>query len=159
MGEPSALEVTILGTHQHTYICVQCTVLNAGKKYFLLNFLNFFTICTGNIHTYIRTNNIFHFSSIRSLQPGWSTLTWSSLNIDAYLHHAYSSLDHFQQVARCIGDINRDEIQPRLSELSQLDILDFDKLEGSAWVSTKWYIQSNLLSKCLKGHTKSVLLI
>jgi energy-coupling factor transporter ATP-binding protein EcfA2 len=78
---------------------------------------------------------------LKALQPGWSTLTWNSLNIDAFLHQAYSTLEHLREVAACVGDISRDKVKPKLKELSQLSILEYDKLEGVAWLP-KDFLQS-----------------
>ena len=70
----------------------------------------------------------------RALQPGWSSLTWSSLNIDAFLHNAYSSLDNLRGVAASMDHIHREKICPMLHEIASLPLLDTSTLVGKAWV-------------------------
>ena len=70
----------------------------------------------------------------RALQPGWSSLTWSSLNIDAFLHNAYTSLDNLRGVAASMDHIHREKICPMLHEMASLPLLDTSALVGKAWV-------------------------
>jgi dynein heavy chain len=53
------------------------------------------------------------------LRPGMVTLTWTSMNIDGYLHHVHQGLAKLEQLIININDIMENRIENNLKSLSK----------------------------------------
>jgi dynein heavy chain len=53
------------------------------------------------------------------LRPGMVTLTWTSMNIDGYLHHVHQGLSKLEQLIININDIMENRIENNLKALSK----------------------------------------
>jgi len=53
------------------------------------------------------------------LRPGMVTLTWTSMNIDGYLHHVHQGLSKLEQLIININDIMENRIENNLKSLSK----------------------------------------
>lgn len=53
------------------------------------------------------------------LRPGMVTLTWTSMNIDGYLHHVHQGLAKLEQLIININDIMENRIENNLKTLSK----------------------------------------
>ena len=53
------------------------------------------------------------------LKPGMVTLTWTSMNIDGYLHHVHTGLSKLEQLIININDIMENRIENNLKSLSK----------------------------------------
>lgn len=58
------------------------------------------------------------------LRPGMVTLTWTSMNIDGYLHHVHQGLAKLEQLIININDIMENRIENNLKALSKTVLVD-----------------------------------
>ena len=58
------------------------------------------------------------------LRPGMVTLTWTSMNIDGYLHHVHAGLSKFEQLIININDIMENRIENNLKALSKVVLVE-----------------------------------
>ena len=58
------------------------------------------------------------------LRPGMVTLTWTSMNIDGYLHHVHQGLSKFEQLIININDIMENRIENNLKTLSKVVLVE-----------------------------------
>ena len=58
------------------------------------------------------------------LRPGMVTLTWTSMNIDGYLHHVHQGLSKFEQLIININDIMENRIENNLKILSKVVLVE-----------------------------------
>jgi len=54
------------------------------------------------------------------LRPGMVTLTWTSMNIDGYLHHVHSGLNKLEQLIISINDIVENRVENNLKSISKV---------------------------------------
>jgi len=61
-----------------------------------------------------------HFNDMEfKLRPGMTTLTWTSMNIDAYKSHVYTGLHRLEQLVHNINDIIENRIEKNLKQVSK----------------------------------------
>ena len=70
----------------------------------------------------------------RSLLPGWTTLTWNTLNIDAFLHRVQTSLASLLALVERTGDILKGTIHRILGEMQGASLFDVELATGRVWV-------------------------
>ena len=58
------------------------------------------------------------------LRPGIVTLTWTSMNIDGYLHHVHSGLQKLEQLIISINDIIENRIENNLKAISKVILVE-----------------------------------
>lgn len=58
------------------------------------------------------------------LRPGMITLTWTSMNIDAYKHHIHSGLQRLEELVNNINDIIENRIEKNLKVVSKSLLVD-----------------------------------
>ena len=58
------------------------------------------------------------------LRPGMITLTWTSMNIDAYKHHIHSGLKKLEELVTNINDIIENRIEKNLKLVSKCVLVD-----------------------------------
>lgn len=58
------------------------------------------------------------------LRPGMITLTWTSMNIDAYISHIHSGLKKLQELVSNINDIIENRIEKNLKVVSKTLLID-----------------------------------
>lgn len=73
-------------------------------------------------------------SIIRSLLPGWTTLTWSTLNIDAFLHQARAAMASLVSLTGRVGASLEGEIYQRLKEIKRTSLFDVQLASQNVWV-------------------------
>jgi dynein heavy chain len=57
------------------------------------------------------------------LQPGMSTLTWTSMNIDSYLNHVHQGLNKLEQLIINVNDIIENRIENNLRAISKVSLV------------------------------------
>eukprot|EP00794_Sanderia_malayensis_P000407 gene407-1042_t len=67
------------------------------------------------------------------LQPGLSTLTWSSLNIDAYLHQCHSALQKLQETVRKIVQLVDDGLTENIAEIKRFTFFNAQGIDKKSW--------------------------
>lgn len=58
------------------------------------------------------------------LRPGIVTLTWTSMNIDGYLHHVHAGLQKLEQLIISINDIIENRIENNLKAISKVILVE-----------------------------------
>ena len=58
------------------------------------------------------------------LRPGMITLTWTSMNIDAYKHHVFSGLKRLEELVMAINDVVENRIEKNLKIVSKTMLVD-----------------------------------
>merc|ERR1719238_1234143 len=58
------------------------------------------------------------------LRPGMITLTWTSMNIDAYKHHIHTGLQRLEELVNNINDIIENRIDKNLRTVTQMMLVD-----------------------------------
>ncbi|CAG9316033.1 unnamed protein product [Blepharisma stoltei] len=91
------------------------------------------------------------------LRPGIVTLTWTSMNIDGYLHHVHSGLQKLEQLIISINDIIENRVENNLKAISKVILVEmpensktftqdeFVELQGnSAKTQTEFLMSKNI---------------
>ncbi|TYZ61675.1 hypothetical protein PybrP1_000691 [[Pythium] brassicae (nom. inval.)] len=66
-----------------------------------------------------------HFNDMEfKLRPGMVTLTWTSMNIEAYRHHVHSGLQHLEELVTNINDIIENRIEKNMRIVSKTLLVD-----------------------------------
>jgi len=65
------------------------------------------------------------------LRPGMVTLTWTSMNIDGYLHHVHQGLAKLEQLIININDIMENRIENNLKSLSKTVLVNLPQDSGA----------------------------
>ena len=66
-----------------------------------------------------------HFNDMEyKLRPGMITLTWTSMNIDAYISHIHGGLKKLQELVSNINDIIENRIEKNLKVVSKTLLID-----------------------------------
>eukprot|EP00741_Cyanophora_paradoxa_P017811 tig00021017_g17202.t1 len=60
----------------------------------------------------------------RKIQPGMTTLTWTSMNIDAYLHRIHHGLSKLEDLVSKINDILENRVETNLKSISKRTLVD-----------------------------------
>ena len=60
----------------------------------------------------------------RKIQPGMSTLTWTSMNIDSYLERVHDGIQKLEELVNKINDIVENRIEANLREISKSLLVD-----------------------------------
>lgn len=61
------------------------------------------------------------------LRPGMVTLTWTSMNIDSYLHNVHNGLNKLEQLIITVNDIIENRIENNLKNISKVLLVDLPK--------------------------------
>ena len=78
----------------------------------------------------------FPFHS-RSLLPGWTTLTWSTMNIDAFLHRVQTAIASLKALSDRVGGLLKEKVYRTLEEMGRFSLYDGHLAASKAWVGTK----------------------
>lgn len=66
-----------------------------------------------------------HFNDMKfKLRPGMITLTWTSMNIEAYRNHIHSGLQHLEELVTNINDIIENRIEKNMRIVSKTMLVD-----------------------------------
>ena len=65
------------------------------------------------------------------MRPGMVTLTWTSMNIDGYLHHVHQGLAKLEQLIININDIMENRIENNLKQLSKTVLVNLPQDTGA----------------------------
>jgi len=71
---------------------------------------------------------------VRTFLPGWTTLTWSTMNIDAFLHRVEGSVGTFKAMASSVMDILRERVYGSLDTIGKMVLFDADLAASRMWV-------------------------
>eukprot|EP00002_Diphylleia_rotans_P028875 TRINITY_DN5840_c0_g1_i3.p1 TRINITY_DN5840_c0_g1~~TRINITY_DN5840_c0_g1_i3.p1 ORF type:complete len:4482 (-),score=987.95 TRINITY_DN5840_c0_g1_i3:157-13602(-) len=63
----------------------------------------------------------------RKLVPGMMTLTWTSMNIDAFLHRIHTNLSRAEELISNINDILESRVERNLKRVSRLVLIDLEE--------------------------------
>ena len=72
---------------------------------------------------------------VRSLLPGWTTLTWSTMNIDAFLHRAQASVKALEVIVSSVNDILQERVYGTLQLIKEMSLFDIGLATSRMWVS------------------------
>lgn len=75
---------------------------------------------------------------VRHFLPGWTTLTWSTMNIDAFLHRVEGSVGSFKAMVTSVMDILREKVYGNLDAIRSMSLFDADLASSRMWVGTVW---------------------
>ncbi len=81
-------------------------------------------------HTMLKVHT-FHY---RFFLPGWTTLTWSTLNIDAFLHQAEASVHLLRTTVDQSNSIVTDRVYPVFDNISNTILIDKTIITSRPWV-------------------------
>ena len=95
------------------------------KLYYLTSYT-----CSRYIHVHI-----YCFFFKRFYLPGWTTLTWSSLNIDPYLHLLEMSTKLLQSSIERCNDVLSSRVYPLINDITHIKLINIDLATSKVWVS------------------------
>ena len=72
-------------------------------------------------------------SVLHYLQPGVSTLNWSSMNIDAYLHQVHSANARLKDVMDCVKEVVSEGIEKKIEEIRRVILFDKKLATAQVW--------------------------
>ena len=72
-------------------------------------------------------------SVLHYLQPGVSTLNWSSMNIDAYLHQVHSANARLKEVVDCVKEVVSEDIEKKIEEIGRVILFDKKLATAKVW--------------------------
>ena len=67
--------------------------------------------------------------------PGWTTLTWVTLNIDPFLHQLSAATSSLQSLVQTTNNILNIRIYPTLDSICHLSLIDFELITSKLWVN------------------------
>lgn len=73
---------------------------------------------------------------VRSFLPGWTTLTWNTMNIDAFLHRVQGSVALFKVMVTRVGGILKEKVYGTLQVMEEMSLFDVSLAASRMWVST-----------------------
>lgn len=71
---------------------------------------------------------------VRSFLPGWTTLTWSTMNIDAFLHRVEGSVATFKAMVTSVMEILKEKVYGSLDAIRKMSLFDADLAASRMWV-------------------------
>ena len=71
---------------------------------------------------------------IRSLLPGWTTLSWNTMNIDAFLHRVHTSVSVLRELADKVASLLKEKVYVKLDEISETSLFDLSLATSKTWV-------------------------
>ena len=102
------------GSWLNKSVCASCRQEQRLKKYkqsLELVLHDYYSVCSA-VPGPLRRLLAPHMESVlHYLQPGVSTLNWSSVNIDAYLHQVHSANARLREVVHSVKTVVHDEVQ------------------------------------------------
>ncbi|XP_068697910.1 dynein axonemal heavy chain 8-like [Montipora foliosa] len=72
-------------------------------------------------------------SVLHYLQPGVSTLNWSSMNIDAYLHQVHSANARLKEVVDSVKHVVSESIEKKIDEIRKVILFDKKLATSHVW--------------------------
>lgn len=72
---------------------------------------------------------------VRSFLPGWTTLTWTTMNIDAFLHRMEGSVGEFKAVVTTVMDVLKEGVYGSLETIRKMSLFDVELAASRMWVS------------------------
>ncbi len=72
---------------------------------------------------------------VRSLLPGWTTLTWNTMNIDAFLHKAQTSVSVLAGLAAKVNSLLQKDVYGSMNALKKMSLFDTSLAMSRTWVS------------------------
>ena len=72
---------------------------------------------------------------VRTFLPGWTTLTWSTMNIDAFLHRAEGSVEGFKAMVTGVMGVLKEKVYGSLDTIGKMSLFDVDFAASRMWVS------------------------
>ena len=91
-------------------------------------YLNSTKLPVVDIHVHI-------YCFLRFYLPGWTTLTWSSLNIDPYLHLLEMSTKLLQSSIERCNDVLSSRVYPLINDITHIKLINIDLATSKVWVS------------------------
>lgn len=76
----------------------------------------------------------------KKIAPGMYSLTWTSMNIDGYLHRAEQAIARFDELVRKINDLVDNRVEANLKCISRTVLVDLppDRCDGFTVFSTEY---------------------
>lgn len=74
---------------------------------------------------------------LRSLLPGWTTLTWNTMNIDAFLHHVQSCIKTLEVMATRVSSILKEKVYGTITLITEMTLFDVGLATSRTWVSIR----------------------
>ena len=71
---------------------------------------------------------------VRSFLPGWTTLTWNTMNIDVFLHHVRTSVASLKDLTDKINTLLRDKVYGVLPLIEAMSLFDLKLATSRPWV-------------------------
>ncbi len=71
---------------------------------------------------------------VRVFLPGWTTLTWGLLNIDAFLHTVRGSVSSLGGLVRKVNEALEEHIHAPLEEIANNSLFDLNLATSKCWV-------------------------
>ena len=82
-------------------------------------------------------------SVLHYLQPGVSTLNWSSMNIDAYLHQVHSANARLKDVVDSVKEVVSEGIEKKIEEIRRVILFDKKLATAHVWSVEKFVEEEN----------------
>lgn len=73
-------------------------------------------------------------SVVRNLLPGWTTLTWNTMNIDVFLHNVRSSVASLKKLTDQVNVVMRDKVYGVLPLIEKTSLFDVRLAASRPWV-------------------------
>ena len=71
---------------------------------------------------------------VRTVLPGWTTLTWSTMNIDAFLHRVEGSVGEFKAMVGSVMGVLKEKVYGSLDTIRKMSLFDVDLATSRMWV-------------------------
>ena len=90
-------------------------------------------------------------SVLHYLQPGVSTLNWSSMNIDAYLHQVHSANARLKDVVDSVKEVVSEGIEKKIDEIRRVVLFDKKLATSHVWNVDK-FVEEESKAVSQQGH-------
>lgn len=89
-------------------------------------------------------------SVLHYLQPGVSTLNWSSMNIDAYLHQVHSANARLKEIVDGVKEVISKNIERNIDEIRRVILFDKKLATSRVW-NIEEFVEEEVKSMSLQG--------
>ena len=90
-------------------------------------------------------------SVLHYLQPGVSTLNWSSMNIDAYLHQVHSANARLKEVVDSVKEVVSEGIEKKIEKIRKVVLFDKKLATSRVWNVEK-FVDEESKAVSQQGH-------
>lgn len=131
-------------------MCLQEHRLKVYKQSLELVLENYYKVCQDVPLPLLKLLTPHMESVLHYLQPGVSTLNWSSMNIDAYLHQVHSANARLKEIVDGVKEVISKNIEKKIDEIRRVILFDKKLATSRVW-NIEEFVEEEVKSMSQQG--------